>query len=168
MRDPLVFRVAARYMAAAAKRMRVFDFDDTLVSSKGEVGVTRADGEKITMDSATFAHYKPLPGDRLDFTAFNNVIRPRKIKKNFDRLREAAKAGDRVVILTARAKGAQSAVAKFLEHEGVKGVEVVAIGSSNPYDKAEWISKATREGGYDDVEFYDDSTANANAVAEVG
>ena len=169
MRDPrLVLRVAARFQKAAAKRMRVFDFDDTLVSSRGEVSVQKANGEKISMDSATFAHYTPEPGDQLDFTAFNNVVQPRKIKKNFDRLRAAVKAGDRVVILTARASGASSAVSKFLEHEGVKGVEVVALGSSNPYDKAEWVSKATQEGDYDDVEFYDDSKANALAVDDVG
>lgn len=169
MRDPrLALRVAARFQVAAAKRMRVFDFDDTLVSSKGEVTVTKEHGEKIAMDSATFAHYKPGPGDKLDFSAFNNVVKPRKIKKNFDKLRDAAKAGDRTVILTARAKGATSAVKKFLETEGIKGVEVVALGSSDPYDKARWISKATKEGGYEDVEFFDDSKANANAVAEVG
>jgi acid phosphatase class B len=169
MRDPrLAMRVAARFMRAAAKRMRVFDFDDTLVSSKGEVAVTKEHGETIKMDSATFAHYKPGPGDKLDFSAFNNVIKPRKIKKNFNKLRDAIKAGDRTVILTARAKGASSAVSKFLETEGIKGVEVVALGSSDPYDKARWVSDETKKGGYADVEFYDDSKANAKAVADVG
>jgi hypothetical protein len=169
MRDPrLVLRVAARFQVAASKRMRVFDFDDTLVSSKGEVGVTKEHGEKITMDSATFAHYKPGPGDKLDFTAFNNVVKPRKIKKNFNRLREATKAGDRAVILTARAKGAASAVKKFLEKEGIKGVEVVALGSSDPNDKARWVDHETSKGGYEDVEFYDDSKANAKAVDDIG
>ncbi len=148
--------------------MRVFDFDDTLVSSKGEVGVTKANGEKITMDSATFAHYTPSAGDKLDFTAFNNVIKPRKIKSNFDKLRAASKAGDRTVILTARAKGATSSVKKFLEYEGIKGVEVVALGSSNPQDKADWVDRETGKGGYDDVEFYDDSKANAKAVEDIG
>jgi acid phosphatase class B len=148
--------------------MVVMDFDDTLVSSKGEVTVTKEHGESIKMDSATFAHYKPGPGDKLDFSAFNNVIKPRKIKKNFDRLRAAAKAGDRTVILTARAKGASSAVKKFLATEGIKNVEVVALGSSDPYDKARWISEETKKGGFDDVEFYDDSKANAHAVADLG
>jgi hypothetical protein len=148
--------------------MVVMDFDDTLVSSKGEISVTKAGGEKITMDSATFAHYKPASGDKLDFTAFNNVIKPRKIKKNFDRLREAVKAGHRAVILTARAKGAASSVKKFLESEGIKGVDVEALGSSDPNDKARWILHEVNDKGYDDVEFYDDSKANADAVREHG
>lgn len=164
----LALRVAARYLRAVAKRLRIFDFDDTLVSSKGEIAVTKASGEKITMDSATFAHYKPADGDKLDFTAFNNVIKPRKIKKNFGKLRDAVKAGDRVVILTARAKGAASSVKKFLESEGIKGVEVAALGSSDPNDKGRWILNAVNEHGYEDVEFYDDSKANADAVREHG
>jgi acid phosphatase class B len=169
MSDTLVLRVAARFQKRAkGKRMRVFDFDDTLVSSKGEVGVSKAGGETIKMDSATFAHYTPDVGDQLDFTAFNNVVKPRKIKKNFDRLRAAVKEGDRAVILTARSKGAQSSVTKFLESEGIKGVEVVALGSSNPNDKAEWLSSAAKSEDAADVEFYDDSAANAKAVAEVG
>jgi hypothetical protein len=164
----LAFRVAARYLAAVAKRLRVFDFDDTLVSSEGLISVEHADGEKITMDSATFAHFSPVDGDKLDFGAFNDVIRPRKIKKNFGKMREDVKAGDRVVILTARAPGAATAVQAFLEHEGLHGIEIAALGSSDPYDKARWIDKAIEEKGYDDVEFYDDSKANARAVEEHG
>jgi acid phosphatase class B len=168
MNGVLLLRVAARYLKAASKRMLVFDFDDTLVSSKGVVSVTKAGGEKIKMDSATFAHYKPMNGDKLDFGAFNDVIEPRKIKKNFDRLRQAVKDGDRVVILTARAKGAASSVTKFLKSEGVEGVDVVGLGSSDPYDKARWITNAVEEHGYTDVEFYDDSHANTAAVADQG
>lgn len=160
-------RVASRWLhGAGKKRLRIFDFDDTLVSSKGTVSVVKADGEKVEMDSATFAHYKPSKGDRLDFGAFNDVTNPRIIKKTFDKLKEAIKRGDKVVILTARAKGSQSAVQKFLKDQGVKGVDVVALASSDPYDKARWIDKAIDEDGYDDVEFFDDSSANARAVGE--
>lgn len=161
-------RILARYLKAASKRMRVFDFDDTLVSSKGIVNVVKGNGEKLEMDSATFAHYKPSAGDKLDFGMFNHVINPRIIKKNFDELKAAVERGDRVTILTARAKGSQSSVKKFLESQGVKGVEVVGLASSDPYDKAKWVSKAIDEGGYDDVQFYDDSKANADAVREYG
>lgn len=164
----LARRVLARFLKAAKKRLVVFDFDDTLVSSKGVVSVVKSNGEKIEMDSATFAHYKPSAGDKLDFGAFNNVTNPRKIKKNFDHLQEAVAAGDKVVILTARAKGSESSVTKFMASQGVKGVDVVGLASSDPYDKARWIDKAIEDGGYDDVEFFDDSVANANAVREHG
>jgi len=158
-------RVVFRFLGAASKRLVVFDFDDTLVSSKGAVVVVKADGEKISMDSATFAHYRPSKGDKIDFGAFNDVLEPRIIKNNFDRFKAAHKRGDRVVVLTARAKGAQSSVNKFLEDQGVKGVEVVGLASSDPYDKARWIDKAIEDEGYNDVSFYDDSSSNAKAVA---
>mgnify|MGYP001613555500 CR=1 FL=1 len=161
-------RVAFRWKQAAARKLVVYDFDDTLVSSKAAVSVHKAGGESITMDSATFAHFKPVDGDKLDFGAFNDVVRPRKIKKNFDALRKNVEAGHRVVILTARPKGASSAVKKFMAAQGIDSLEVVALASSDPYDKARWIDKAIEDEGHDEVEFYDDSTANANAVGEHG
>jgi acid phosphatase class B len=160
-------RIASRFVhGASTKRLRVFDFDDTLVSSKGSVSVVKSDGEEVEMDSATFAHYKVSKGDKLDFGAFNDVTNPRIIKANFDKFKEAIKRGDKVVILTARAKGSKSSVKKFLKDQDIDDVEVVALASSDPYDKARWIDKAIEEDGYDDVEFFDDSSANARAVAE--
>jgi len=161
-------RVAARFsrlLEAAAKTLRVFDFDDTLVSSEGRVTIVKRGGELVSIDSATFAHYTPSVGDRIDFGAFNDVRNPRKIKRNFDRLRQAVASKSHVVILTARAGGASSAVSKFLTHEKIPGVKVVALGTSDPEAKADWIDEAIAQQGYDDVEFFDDSTANAHAVA---
>lgn len=163
-------RAAAVALGASKPRLRVFDCDETLLVSYGAVTVTKPNGEVIRMDSATFAHFKPVEGDKLDFGAFNHVRRPRKIKKTFEHFKQCIENGDRVAILTARAKGAESAIRKFLEHEGVdvSKVQIVGLGSSNPYDKARWIDKVIEDGGHDDVEFYDDSHANANAVAEHG
>jgi len=163
------FRVALRHMAAKPTKLRVFDFDETLAVSEGSITVEKPDGQKITFDSATFAHFKPRDGDKLDFSEFNNISNPRKIKKNWDDFVKASEDSDtKVVILTARPKGSASAVSKYLESEGVKGTQVVALQSSDPYDKARWIDKAIEEGGYTDVEFVDDSSKNACAVAEHG
>ena len=167
MNNSISRRIAARFIRGAdTKRLTVMDFDDTLVSSHGSVSVIKADGESISMDSATFAHYKPSKGDKLDFGAFNDVTNPRIIKPNFDKLKAAIKRGDKVVILTARTNGSQSSVKKFLKDQDVEGVDVVALASSDPYDKARWIDKAIEDDGYDDVEFFDDSSANARAVSE--
>lgn len=158
---------AWRHFAAKASRLCVFDFDDTLVSSVGSVGVVHEDGERIDMDSQTFAHYQVMPGDELDFGAFNDVINHRIIKPNMDRLRQVLKEdGVTVVILTARPRGSAPAVQKFLSDLGIEDVDVRALQSSDPYDKARWIEKAVESEGYKDLEFYDDSTRNASAVAE--
>ena len=156
-------------LAATFKRLRVFDFDDTLVSSQSSITVFKSDGEEVQMDSATFAHYTVSAGDEIDFGAFNDVTRPRIIKKSFDEFVKYTKSKDtKVVILTARPKGSASAVQSFLEAQGVKGVEVIALASSDPYDKGRWIDQAIEEQGVEDLEFFDDSATNARAVAEHG
>lgn len=167
----MVSRVATRWVRAeegkkSKPKLRVFDFDDTLVSSEGSVTIVKPDGERVTMNSATFAHLKQVPGDKADHGAFNNIVNPRIIKKNFDLFRQFVGDGEHVVILTARPKGSASAVKKFLKEHKIEGVKVVALASSDPYDKARWIDKEIEAGGYDDVAFFDDSSANARAVAE--
>jgi uncharacterized cupin superfamily protein len=162
-------RNAAMRRSAKAKKLRVYDFDETLAVASGSITITHADGEKTTINSATFAYFKPSEGDKLDFGAFNDVNNPRKIKKNWEAfVRDTEDPDVDVVILTARPKGSASAVSKFLKSEGIKGVNVVALQSSDPYDKARWIDKAIEDRGYRDVRFVDDSTKNANAVAEHG
>ncbi len=148
--------------------MFVFDCDETILVSQGHITVHKPDGEVVQMSSAAFAHYRPSQGDKLDFGAFNHIRKPRKVKKTFDHLKASVAGGVRTVILTARAKGAISAIRKFLAHEGIAAdqVEVVALGSSDPYDKARWIEKAAKSGGHSRVEFYDDSKANTAAVAD--
>lgn len=160
---------AAAVVLAGAKRLRVFDMDDTLVSSDGVITVTKANGESVKMNSGTFAHYKPSHGDKLDFGGFNHITNPHIIKKNFERLKKAASSTSAdAVILTARSKGSESAITKFLKREGIKNVKVVALASSDPNDKARWIDKAVQENGYKDVEFHDDSKANTKAVHDWG
>lgn len=162
--------IAKRILAEENKKskLRVFDFDDTLVYSTGAVSVTHQNGEKSTMDSATFAYYKDSEGEQIDFTDFNNVTNPRVIKKNFEAFKKCVEDPDtETVILTARPKGSSSSVQKFLSHMGINNINVVALQSSNPKDKAKWIDNRIDEGGYKDVEFTDDSKRNAEAVATI-
>lgn len=156
-----IWRIADRI---TAKRLSVFDFDDTLVSSQSSVTVEHGDGEVTVLDSASFAYFRGTSGDHIDFADFNNVTKPRIIKKGMDALKKAAADSDtRVVILTARPKGSASAVKKFMESLGIKNVEAVALQSSDPMDKAKWIEKEA--GDAEEVEFTDDSSRNAEAVA---
>lgn len=157
--------IAERVAAQVARRLCVYDFDDTLVSSQSSVTVEHGDGEVTVLDSAAFAYYRGTAGDKIDFADFNNVTKPRIIKKGMDALRKAAADPDaRTVILTARPKGSASAVKKFMEHLGLPNVEVVALQSSDPMDKAKWIEHSEAEGEWDEVEFTDDSSRNVAAV----
>ena len=64
------------------KKLRVFDFDDTLVKSNSKVFVINK-GKKKTLTPGEFAIYNKKPGDEFDFSDFDKVIEPKKIKAMF-------------------------------------------------------------------------------------
>ena len=64
------------------KKLRVFDFDDTLVKSNSKVYVTNK-GKKKTLTPGQFAIYKKKSGDEFDFSDFDKVIEPKQIKAMF-------------------------------------------------------------------------------------
>ena len=67
----------------------------------------------------------------------------------------------KVTILTARKLAFP--VRKFFKDEYGMDVYVVALGSNNPKDKADWIEKHIKK-GYTDIAFMDDSSKNIRAV----
>ena len=146
------------------KRLRVFDFDDTLAKMNATIYVKHRDGSNTELNPAQFAVYEPQPGDDFDFSEFDRIIKSANpIQKNIDALKRAMQdAGAKTTILTARRVAYP--VKRYLEREhGIKNIYVVALGSSDPMDKARWIEKQIQK-GYDDIEFIDDSPKNVKAV----
>ena len=146
------------------KRLRVFDFDDTLAKMNATIYVKHRDGSNTELNPAQFAVYEPMPGDDFDFSEFDRIIKSANpIQKNVDALKRAMQdAGAKTTILTARRVAYP--VKRYLEREhGLKNIYVVALGSSDPMDKARWIEKQIQK-GYDDIEFIDDSPKNVKAV----
>lgn len=146
------------------KRLRVFDFDDTLAKMNATIYVKHPDGSSSELNPAQFAVYEPQPGDDFDFSEFDRIIKSANpIQKNVDALKRAMQdAGAKTTILTARRVAYP--VKRYLEREhGLKNIYVVALGSSDPMDKARWIEKQIKK-GYDDIEFIDDSPKNVKAV----
>jgi len=136
------------------KKLRVFDFDDTLVKSNSKVYVINK-GKKKTLTPGQFAIYKQKSGDEFDFSDFDKVIEPKQIKSMFKVFKNIYKASGsrRLTILTARA--AYKPVRQFLKDVGFNDVYVVALGDANP------------QKGYDDILFLDDSPKNVNAVKKL-
>lgn len=145
------------------KKLRVFDFDDTLVNTKSHIYVTHGDGKKSTLSPGEYAIYEPKSDDRFDFSDFEQVKQPQEIKGVTKLLRTIhSSEGDRkTVILTARS--AYKPVKAYLKDIGLEGIYVIALGDSNPEKKAEWISDKIKS-GYSDVFFIDDSHKNVSAV----
>ena len=151
---------------AETKKLRVFDFDDTLVKTKSHIYITGKDGKKSKLTPGEYAVYEPKDGDKYDFSDFEQVKQPQEIKGVTKLLKTVAKAeGERkVVILTARA--AYKPVKEYLSDIGLDGIYVVALASNDPQDKADWIEDKIKR-GYNDVFFIDDSHKNVNAVSKL-
>lgn len=145
------------------KKLRVFDFDDTLVQTTSYIYITHKDGKKSKLTPGEYAVYEPKEGDDFDFSDFQKVNDPQEIKGVTNLLKRIVNAaGERTVaILTARS--AYKPVKDYLEDIGLSGIYVAALGSSDPQDKADWIEDKIKK-GYNDVFFIDDSHKNVAAV----
>jgi len=143
-------------------KFTIFDFDDTLVKTTTKIIVFGRRGTKV-LSSAEFAVYKAEPDDKFDFSQFEDLINPKAIPKYVEKLRQAVNGGGRVLILTARANA--KPVAIFLRDVGVtRGVAIVALGVPDPNRKKEYIETLITQKGATDIEFYDDSPKNIQAV----
>lgn len=153
----------ARALFAESKKLRVYDFDDTLVKTNSFIYVTHKDGKKSKLTPGQYAIYKERPGDEFDYKDFQQVTRPELIKGYVELLRRMVNSGGsrEVFILTARS--AERPVSQFIKDLGINGVTVVALGDNNPEKKADWIEDKVK-GGFDDVYFVDDSAKNIDAV----
>jgi hypothetical protein len=156
----------SRSLFVESKKLRIFDFDDSLVTTTSFIYVTNSKTDKrFRLTPGEYAVYTPKAGDVFDYSDFQKVQNPKLIKGYFEILRRmAAKAdGDRrIYILTARS--AHRPVHKFIKDSGIRNVYVVALGDANPERKADWIEYKVKDEGYDDVFFVDDSQKNIDAV----
>ena len=144
-------------------KIRVFDFDDTLVHTDGVVRVTNK-GKTRELTPAEYALYTPQRGDVFDFDDFENVVNPRPVGWIHKILQGLKRAGSEAEILTARANYAP--IKAYLKSHGIHDVYVNALGSGNPQEKAKHIERLIQK-GYDFIEFFDDSPLNIKAVASL-
>ena len=153
----------SRSLFVESKKLRIFDFDDTLVKTNSFIYVTHKDGKTSKLSPGEYAVYKERPGDTFDFKDFQQVTNPQLVKGYVELLRRMVNSGGsrEVFILTARA--AERPVSQFIKDLGIGGVKVIALGDNNPEKKADWIEDRVKE-GYDDIFFVDDSPKNIDAV----
>jgi phosphoglycolate phosphatase-like HAD superfamily hydrolase len=153
----------SRTLFVESKKLRIFDFDETLVKTTSFIYVTHRNGMKSKLTPGQYAVYQKRDGDEFDFKDFQQVKNPELIKGYVELLRRMVSSGGsrEVYILTARA--AERPVSQFIKDLGIGGVKVIALGDNNPEKKADWIEDRVKE-GYDDVFFVDDSEKNISAV----
>ena len=150
------------------KKLRVFDFDDTLFTTEALVHIDSPQGRK-TITPEQFATYEFAEGETADFSEFENVKNP-KAAKMLTVLDNVVKArgGEGAAILTARPGAAEPAIkaliSKLYGPEVADKIKIKGLASSNPQDKADWIANEVANDGYGDVYFTDDSAKNVKAV----
>ena len=107
-----------RSLFVESKKLRVFDFDDTLVKTTSFIYVTNK-GKTRKLTPGQYAVYKEKPGDEFDFKDFQKVQNPNEIKKITSVLRRivASSGGQGVHILTARA--AFKPIRQYLKDIGI-------------------------------------------------
>jgi len=164
--NPLINAFKQISEADSSKKLRVFDFDDTLVKTNSFIYVKHGDGKESKLTPGEYAVYEPKETDKFDFSDFEKVQQPQEIKGVTKLLKTVAKSeGERkVVILTARS--AYKPVKEYLKDIGLTGIYVVALGDSDPQKKADWIEDKIKR-GYNDVFFIDDSHKNVAAVSKL-
>ena len=159
----------ARALDVPTKKIRVFDFDDTLARTKSNVLYTMPNGDQGAIDAATFARdaaSMEAEGAVFDFSEFSKVMNGKK-----GPLFEVAKiiadkrGTDDVFVLTARPANAAGPIKEFLSSIGlnIPLKNITGLGDGDPQAKAGWIVGKAAE-GYNDFYFADDATGNVEAV----
>lgn len=150
----------------------VWDFDDTLATTKSNVLYTMPDGTKGKMNATEFA----LDSDKLseagakfDFSEFEKVMKGKKGPMFEKAVARNKKFGNsNVYILTARPANAKYAIHEFLKGIGlnIKLNNIVGLGDGTAIAKARWVVGKVAE-GYNDFYFADDAYKNVAAVQSV-
>lgn len=156
----------SRSLFLESKKLRVFDFDDTLVKTNSYIYVTHTNGKTSKLTPGQYAVYKEKPGDTFDFRDFEDVKDPTEIKQMTKVIKQIEKrsSGD-LFILTARAVALP--IKNYLEDIGIKKANVIALASNNPQDKADWIENKIDNEGYTDIYFADDSPKNVDVTKKM-
>ena len=160
-----------RDIKAPVRKIRVFDFDDTLATTESDVLFTAPDGTKGKLNAEEFATQgKTLldQGYKFDFSEFNKVTKGKPgplldIAKKI----QAARGTEDVFVLTARAPEAQVAIKEFLDSVGLNLPlkNITGLGNSTGAAKANWLVNKAAE-GYNDFYFADDALQNVKAVRD--
>ena len=157
---------------APNKGISVWDFDDTLATTKSNVLYTLPDGSKGKINATEFALRAgelEAQGAEFDFSEFSKVMKGAK-GPMFDKAiaRNKKFGNENVFILTARPANSKYAIHNFLKGIGldIKLENIVGLGDGTAKAKAQWIIGKVAE-GYNDFYFADDAYKNVVAVQEV-
>jgi len=161
----------ARKADAPVKKIRVFDFDDTLARSNSQVLYEMPNGTTGKLNATQFAERAgelEAQGAEFDFSEFSKVVDGKRgpVFKAIENIISKRGAED-VFILTARPANAAGPIKEFMDALGVNlPIEnIVGLGDGKAEAKARWMTAKAAE-GYNDFFFVDDAYKNLKAVQD--
>ncbi len=159
----------ARDPNAPVRKIRVFDFDDTLARTNSLVLYEMPDGSTGKLTAEEFAKRGDsilAEGGTFDFSDFNNVRdgKPGPLLEVAKKIQEARGTKD-VFVLTARPAESAVAIKEFLDAVGlnIPLKNITGLADSSPLAKSEWIISKAAD-GYNDFYFADDHLGNVDSV----
>jgi hypothetical protein len=161
----------ARNVDAPVKKIRVFDFDDTLARSKSQVVYEMPDGKTGFLTATEFANKAgemEANGATFDFSEFSKVIDGEKGPLlDIAKFINDAKGERDVFVLTARPQDAAGPIKEFLDSMGlnIPLENITGLGDGTAQAKARWMVDKAAE-GYNDFYFADDASKNVKAVRD--
>jgi len=171
---------------APVKKLRVFDMDDTLLTTNSRVRLTTPEGTKF-LTPKEYNEYTPKEGESYGpdaYEEFGVLTQPKEVSYTnpiFSKILKAmneTSENRKVMILTSRSgnplfiNSLKNWLSKYAEKLGidqqiVNQIDIKGIGSSKPEDKAAVIRQQIEDEGFMDVQFFDDAEANVRAVKQV-
>ena len=161
----------ARNADAPVKKIRVFDFDDTLATTKSNVLYTMPDGKTGSLTATEFAKRAgemEAQGAEWDFSEFSKVMKGAKGPLlDVAKFINDAKGERDVFVLTARPADAAGPIKEFLDSMGlnIPLENITGLGDGTAQAKARWMVDKAAE-GYNDFYFADDASKNVKAVKQ--
>lgn len=154
--------------------LTIFDIDETMFHTKAKIKVTK-DGKTLkSLDNQQFNDYELQPGEEYDFgefrnaKLFNQTSTPiaRMISKVKAILRNATRAGSKVIIVTARADFDDKKV--FLDTFRKQDIDIDKVhversgnlGGSAAKNKETVFKKYLNTGKYARIRLFDDAMSN--------
>ena len=154
------------------KKIRIFDFDDTLAQSNSQVLYTLPNGTTGKLNATEYAKRDQELKDKgatFNFSEFSKVIDGKKgplfeVAQKIN----AARGNEDLFVLTARPANAAGPIQKFLKLAGLdfKKQNIIGLGDGTAQAKADWTQSKVNE-GYNDFYFADDAIKNVEAVKNV-
>jgi hypothetical protein len=147
------------------RKLRIFDFDDTLVTTDAKIKIPN---KGLVLSTQEFADYKPAPDDIIDLSDFETgeLINPKPTNFMTSAFKNIIGGESDVMILTARpnTNGIREFLSQWVDPGRliIVGGKVGATGEELAQLKKNAILKRLND--YEDIRFYDDSKSNINAV----